>query len=989
MAKNHTFGLEIKMQGAGQVQGAVRSVSQELDKIGPAAQAASTSTQALAGHLARMGHLAVGAFGVQKLIGMADAVTTLENRLKLVTSSTAQAAAAYQSLFDIAQRSRVSFTELGGTFASVARAGKSLGESQQSLLQVTEAIGNAMTIGGGSAESMNAALVQLGQGLSSGVLRGEELNSVIEQTPRLAQALADGLGVSLGALRTLGTEGKLTAQSVIQALKSQSEVLQKEVAGATLTVGQSLTQLHNATLAAVGDVDKFTGASSTLAGALSGVAQGVGSVGQALKDNEGTIKAVLGALGGAATAYGILAVGRALAGAGGLAASIGVVRTAFLALSAAMAANPVGLALLGIGALTGVAIAYDNSPKGADRIAKEIDYQTKRIEKAEAQLAAAGGSRGGKDPMTAKLEARIDAMKRYRSELQNQAMQEAPAAAGAGGGRGSINPPTVGEMRAQQQAATSAWQASIAGVKTATSVQQDYNDKLKASRAAFDQLAQTGLQGSALEQAQAQQLEYETALATERDKALKSLEAGTAQAAKTLALQGKLTLDEVRQSTEAMLASYQGADAILQARRSAGLLDEQEYTQAKVSLIALERDARIAALEQENALLAAQKSTGHDALERQRQMAANQAQIGRISADAAVQAQVLHIQSAAAADAEANALKSLAATHQRYMQQLEQQQQRQLQTAYMGSRDKEHLQGQWAIEDKYLAEERRLQDQRMFASNLSALQKREIDQRLADLQAEKARELAIHQQTYDQLGALRGQWGNGLQLALAEYSASAADVAGQTAQAFTRAFGSMEDALVQFALTGKASFGDMAKAVIADIIRIQARAAISGIFGTLIGAVLPGAGGASGGNAAGGLKVRGFASGGYTGDGGKYEPAGIVHRGEYVINAHSTRALGLGYLNRLNGYAQGGLVGAAPGPAGTGVQGQGGSSITINVPVNIQQSPDSGPGGQGTSPSALAALGAGLSKAIAPIVKETIAKEQRPGGLLWAAANGR
>ncbi len=977
MAKNHTFGLEIKIQGAGQVQGAVRSVSQELDKIGPAAQAASTSTQALAGHLARMGHLAVGAFGVQKLIGMADAVTTLENRLKLVTSSTAQAAAAYQSLFDIAQRSRVSFTELGGTFASVAQAGKSLGESQQSLLQVTEAIGNAMTIGGGSAEGMNAALVQLGQGLSSGVLRGEELNSVIEQTPRLAQALADGLGVSLGALRTLGTEGKLTAQSVIQALKSQSEVLQKEVAGATLTVGQSLTQLHNATLAAVGDVDKFTGASSTLAGALSGVAQGVGSVGQALKDNEGTIKAVLGALGGAATAYGILAVGRALAGAGGLAASIGVVRTAFLALSAAMAANPVGLALLGIGALTGVAIA-SNSKTVAERstawIEKEIAHQEQRIASAQRSLDLAGGSKGGKDPMTAQLEERLTAMKAYRQELQSEVWTRQAGPTGAGGGRGSINPPTVGEMRAQQQAATSAWQASIAGVKTATSVQQDYTDKLKASRAAFDQLAQTGLQGSALEQAQAQQLEYESALATERDKALKNLEATGSQAAKTLALQGKLTLDEVRQSTEAMLASYQGADAILQARRSAGLLDEQEYTQAKVSLIALERDARITTLEQENALLAAQKSTGHDALEQQRQIAANRAQIGRISADAAVQAQVLHIQSAAAANAEVNALKSLAATHQRYMQQLEQQQQRQLQTAYMGSRDKEHLQGQWAIEDKYLAEERRLQDQRMFASNLSAQQKREIDQRLADLQAEKARELAIHQQTYDQLGALRGQWGNGLQLALAEYSDSAADMAGQTAQAFTRAFGSMEDALVQFAMTGKLSFSDMAKSIIADIIRIQARAAVAGIAGSL-------------GSAVGNL--FGFASGGYTGDGGKYEPAGIVHRGEYVINARSTRALGLGYLNRLNGYAQGGLVGAAPGPTGAGGQGQGGSSITINVPVAIQQGPDSGNGGQGASPSALAALGAGLSKAIAPIVKETIAKEQRPGGLLWAAANGR
>ena len=159
----------------------------------------------------------------------------------MATGSTQSASQAYEALFDIAQRSRVSFTELGSTFASISRAGQELGLSQQRLLGVTEAIGNAMTISGGSAEGMKAALVQLGQGLSSGTLRGEELNSVMEQTPRLAKAIADGLGVSTGKLREMGAAGQLTGEQVIKALESQSSVLSGEVQGAALTAGQAFT----------------------------------------------------------------------------------------------------------------------------------------------------------------------------------------------------------------------------------------------------------------------------------------------------------------------------------------------------------------------------------------------------------------------------------------------------------------------------------------------------------------------------------------------------------------------------------------------------------------------------------------------------------------------------------------------------------------------------------------------------------------------------
>lgn len=226
-------------------------------------------------------NLAIGASvtaAFSKFVSAADSVTVLNNRLKLATGSTLEAARAYDALFTIAQQSRVGFTELGDTFAAVSRGGQELGISQDRLLKVTGAIGNAMAISGGNAQSMQAALVQLAQGMSSGVLRGAELNSVLEQAPRLAKALADGLGVPLGRLRELGAQGQLTTQQVIGALEKSAPQLAREVQGATVTVSQAFTVLNNSAVRFVGVADDASGATRALAGALVAVSQSLDAV---------------------------------------------------------------------------------------------------------------------------------------------------------------------------------------------------------------------------------------------------------------------------------------------------------------------------------------------------------------------------------------------------------------------------------------------------------------------------------------------------------------------------------------------------------------------------------------------------------------------------------------------------------------------------------------------------------------------------------------
>ena len=161
------------------------------------------------------------------------------------------------------------------------------------------------------------------------------------------------------------------------------------------------------------------------------------------------------------------------------------------------------------------------------------------------------------------------------------------------------------------------------------------------------------------------------------------------------------------------------------------------------------------------------------------------------------------------------------------------------------------------------------------------------------------------------------------------------DMAANMSQVTQNAFNGMADALTDFVMTGKADFRSLAQSILRDlssmIIKMMIFNSLKAAFGgTKFGKFL----GFSGGG-----YVGGYASGGYTGDGGKYTPAGVVHRGEYVITKEATSRLGIGFLNHLNygrGYANGGSVGSIP---STGYKPMAGGSISVKVinngePVN-------------------------------------------------------
>lgn len=419
----------------------------------------------------------------------------------------------------------------------------------------------------------------------------------------------------------------------------------------------------------------------------------------------------------------------------------------------------------------------------------------------------------------------------------------------------------------------------------------------------------------------------------------------------------RLDLSSIQSAMREELAMLDQQQRGLDLRRQAGLMSEVDYYAQKRALIEQASGVETKALQEQIQRLESEKVKGKEALEVQRQLGETRAKLAIKEIETKNRLMAVDQEANTAMARQQAALQSLASTHLVYLEQLDKQAQRTVSTAWMGDKDRQRAQGAWAIEDRYLAEQRRLEDQRMFTPNLSQDQRAEIEMRLQLLQTEKARELQLYQQTYMQLDQMQSQWSLGAGQALQNYADQAANVAGQVGSVFARAFQGMEDAGVSLVTKLKVDWRSLGDSIVADITRIIMKQQISnaigvagssgasgGWLGSLIGAGIGLFGGTSAvASAASALPgdaldnfigLKGLATGGYTGDGGKYEPKGIVHGGEFVINAASTRKLGLAYLNRLNGYANGGFVG--PGSPPDGPSSAGGPRV-LQVIVQMPQ----------------------------------------------------
>ena len=207
--------------------------------------------------------------GIAEIIETSDAFKTLEARIKLATGEGVNFINGFEGVKQIANETFSSMENTGELFARISQAAESLGLAQTEVLEVTRTINEAIKLSGGSAASADAAITQLIQGLQSGVVRGEEFNSIMEQSPRLAKAMADGLGVTRGELRAMAADGALTSEVVIKAIQSQGAIISSEFGTLPTTVGNSIQVVKNQLFNFIGEMDKTVNQSSKLAEAIS------------------------------------------------------------------------------------------------------------------------------------------------------------------------------------------------------------------------------------------------------------------------------------------------------------------------------------------------------------------------------------------------------------------------------------------------------------------------------------------------------------------------------------------------------------------------------------------------------------------------------------------------------------------------------------------------------------------------------------------------
>ena len=219
---------------------------------------------------------------IRSIAQIADEYTNMQNRLKIVTEGTQELGAVTAKLFDIANETRTAFRSTAELYTRTALATKELGLSQQETLNFTQSLNKAIILSGASTIEATAGIIQLSQGLASGTLRGDELRSVLEQLPKVAEVIAKGLGVTRGELRKLGTEGKITTADIIRSFKESKTEIDKLFEQTVPTISQSFAILRNNVVELLGKFDEATGISSNFSKALILIANNLEEISKAL-----------------------------------------------------------------------------------------------------------------------------------------------------------------------------------------------------------------------------------------------------------------------------------------------------------------------------------------------------------------------------------------------------------------------------------------------------------------------------------------------------------------------------------------------------------------------------------------------------------------------------------------------------------------------------------------------------------------------------------
>ncbi|HDK7042197.1 TPA: tape measure protein [Klebsiella pneumoniae] len=251
------YDIEMDVQGLLVAQQRVNQRLDLMERGFDSTTRAVNNTERSMSSLSGVAVALAAALSVKQVSEYADAWATVNNKLANSLRPNEQLADVTERVFNITQQTRSSLDATASLYARLERATRQYGTSADDLAKLTTIINQGFVVSGATAQEAENAIIQLSQGLASGALRGEEFNSVNEQGNRLIVALADSMGVSIGEMRNMAAQGKLTTDVVVNGLLSQGAVIGKEFANTTTTISQALQVAGN-------NVTKFFGENSTV-----------------------------------------------------------------------------------------------------------------------------------------------------------------------------------------------------------------------------------------------------------------------------------------------------------------------------------------------------------------------------------------------------------------------------------------------------------------------------------------------------------------------------------------------------------------------------------------------------------------------------------------------------------------------------------------------------------------------------------------------------
>ncbi|PSM16113.1 tape measure protein [Nitratireductor sp. StC3] len=263
-------------------QRASRTADRQFSGIERRAQRASreleSSLRSSTANINRM----LGAVGVgvsfNEIRRFADAWTEAGNKVRAAAASTGVQVRSLQELKRGANDARTSLEDYADLYARLTRSAAGVAKTEEDIASATNIVAKSFKAGGASAAEQASGILQLGQALGSGVLQGDELRSLRENAPVLAQAIADEFGVTIAQLKKLGEEGKLTSDRVFQAILNAQANVEKQFAATNATIGDSFTRLRNEFTAYIGSLNDAHGITATLGSGMNFLADNIGSV---------------------------------------------------------------------------------------------------------------------------------------------------------------------------------------------------------------------------------------------------------------------------------------------------------------------------------------------------------------------------------------------------------------------------------------------------------------------------------------------------------------------------------------------------------------------------------------------------------------------------------------------------------------------------------------------------------------------------------------